>query len=139
MMLTPDSELAGRLVYGVATLASTITTAVGGWLIAQTPTAPVELVGGGLLAVVGTLSLTMVLRAARHERQAASTIEDRLTRIIAALEEDLDAARARAERLLLAYDRERLLRIGFEEAARISQRRHLPPELELPPDDAAGL
>lgn len=78
---------------------------------------PIEVVGGSILIAVGVVALRMVLNAARHERESAHVLETRLLGRIVQLEEDLSDERNRSARLIVAYDRERQLRIALELAS----------------------
>ena len=88
--------------------------AMGAWLTAQsvfgTELHPGELIGGGIVTVVGFVALRMILTAAKHERIGY------LQRI-----EDLEKAvrESRAD-----YHTERTLRLSLEEAGITDRRRY---------------
>lgn len=99
---------------------------VGAWVLAQESAISdgLNLVGGSILVASAIVALRMILRAAAHERDAATATETRLAKLVGDLEHQLDEERQRSARLLVAYDRERHLRIGLEAAGLTDRRRN---------------
>lgn len=131
------TKLAATLGAG---LASTVA-GIGAWTIAQANANDLpELIGGGVVLTAGLIALRMVLRGAAAERESAEATEKRLkadlnraearaqseeqrrAQRIADLEAELDKERDRAARLLIAFDRERTLRLSLEEAGIVERR-----------------
>lgn len=130
MTIGPNPALA--LGKSIGYMVSTGVAAGGAWVVAQAGALGdwPELIGGGIVLTAGLLSLRMVLRSATHERESAKAIEERLKAEVARLEGraeelelELDAERQRAARLLLAFDRERNLRVSLERAGIPERRR----------------
>lgn len=119
---------------GLGSAVSTGIAGAGAWVFAQAGglgDIP-ELIGGSVVLAAGLLSLRMVLRASKHERESAQEVEARLTRDLERaegraeeLELELNKERHRAARLLIAFDRERNLRLSLE-AAGLTERRQPP-------------
>lgn len=116
---------------GIASAVSTAVAGAGAWVFAQAGALGdwPELIGGSVVLAAGLLSLRMVLRASRHERESAAELERRLKgeleRAEGRLEEvelELANERQRAARLLIAFDRERNLRVSLERAG-LTERR----------------
>lgn len=115
----------------VGSTLATVVAAAGAWTIAQAGNLGEwpELVGGGVVLTAGLLSLRMVLRASKHERESAAEIEKRLRVELERtegraleLEAELRFERQRAAKLLIAFDRERNLRVALERAGLTDRR-----------------
>lgn len=110
---------------------------VGAWVLAQAD--PIgqglNVVGGGILVASAIVALRMILRAAAHEREAHTQTETRLARLTEELEAQLETERRRSARLLVAYDRERTLRISIEAAGLADRRNHRDGRELVSPED----
>jgi hypothetical protein len=82
-----------------------------------------RIIGGSVILGSGLLALRMILKAARHERESAATIQKALVDRVTDLETDLVDARIREAELQEKYDSERALRISLERAG-VANRRH---------------
>ena len=129
-------DVAGVLIHHLGLIASGSFIGVGGWVIAQADAieAPIEYVGGGILAVTGLVALRMVLTAARHERASATANETRLLNRITDLEADLEHEREEHRQTDRRLEIERRLRIDYEAelAARGYTDRRDNPETDRP-------
>ena len=115
-LLASVRDLGFTLVHHLGLIASGSFIGVGGWVIAQADAinAPLEYVGGGILAITGLVALRMVLAAAKHERESSTANETRLLNRIADLEEDLENERQAHRQDENRLEIERRLRIDYE-------------------------
>lgn len=142
-LVAPVRDLASVLIHHLGLLASGSFIGIGGWVIAQADAveAPLEYVGGGILAVTGLVALRMVLTAARHERASATANEGRLLQRILDLEEDLENERREHHLDEKRLDTERRLRLTLEAelAAHGIHDRRDPDPRENPETDTPGV
>lgn len=81
-----------------------------------------RIIGGSVILGAGLLALRMILKAARHERESAATIQKALVDRITDIETDLRDARLREAELQKKYDAERALAISLERAGALDRR-----------------